>query len=112
MKETARFVSDLNVARFVARLRSEDDPATRTSLRRLLIEEEDKFGRKAERLSNLHRHIAEGRRRIEIQKALITKLKTVGKDARLAESTLSNLLETQRIFEHHRQVIFDVIDRD
>ena len=69
-------------------------------LSELLLEDEDEFGRGAKRLSNVHRHVAGGRRRIEIQKALIAKLKTDGQDAGLAESILSDLVETQRIFEH------------
>jgi hypothetical protein len=112
MDNTAQFVSDLNVARFLERLRSEHDPAIRASLQRLLLEEVDKLGRSAERRKSVHRHSAEGRRRIEMQKALIAKLKSDGKDVRLAESALSNLVETQRIFEHYRQVVLDAIDRD
>jgi hypothetical protein len=43
---TAQFVCDLNVRRFAEKLRSERDPDMRVSLKKLLIEEEDKFGRK------------------------------------------------------------------
>jgi hypothetical protein len=39
MNDTARFVSNLNVARFVDKLRVEHDPATRASLHMLLLEE-------------------------------------------------------------------------
>ena len=67
MNETAQFVSDLNIARFLDKLRLEHDPAMRTVLQRLLIEEEDKFGGNVERLSTVQRHIAEGNRRISLQ---------------------------------------------
>jgi hypothetical protein len=112
MDSTARFVSDLNVARFVDRLQLESDPAKRTSLRRLLIEEEDRFGSRAERLSDVQRHLAEGSRRIALQKALIENLIAKGQDVRLAERTLSNLFEIQRILEQYRQVVLNGIDRN
>ena len=112
MNETAQFVSDLNIARFLDKLRLEHDPAMRTVLQRLLIEEEDKFGGNVERLSTVQRHIAEGNRRISLQKALVEKLAAGGEDAGPAERTLSNLVEIQRIFEQYRQVILDTIDRN
>ena len=111
MDSTARIVSDLNVARFVDRLQLEPDPAKRASLQRLLLEEEDKFGRRAERLSDVQHHLAEGSRRIALQKALIENLKANGQEVRLAERTLSNLAEIQRIFEQYRLVILDAIDQ-
>ena len=77
----------------------------------MLLEEEDKFGRRAERLSDVQRHLAEGSRRIAMQKALIAKL-TDRQDVRLAESMLNNLVEIQRIFEQYRQVVLDAIDRN
>jgi hypothetical protein len=112
MKETCQFVSDLNVARFLERLRSERDPTIRASLQRLLLEEEDKFGHRAERLSNVQHHICDAGRRIALQKALVAKLKANGKEVRLAESTLSNLVEIQTIFERYRQVVLDTINRN
>jgi hypothetical protein len=39
MSDMARFVGSLNLSRFVARLRVERDPNTRSSLHRLLLEE-------------------------------------------------------------------------
>jgi len=112
MNETAQFVSDLNVARFLEKLRSERDPGIRASLRRLLVEEADKFGRSAERLRNVQQYTAEGRHQIEMQKALIAKLKADGQDVRLAQRTLSNLVEIQRIFEEYRRVVLNCIDRN
>ena len=112
MDETTQFVSDLNVARFVDRLQLEDEPTRRAVLQKLLVEEEDKLGRNAERLSTLQRHITEGNRRIGLQKAVIERLRTNSCDIRLAERTLNNLFEIQRIFEHHRQAILDTMDRD
>jgi hypothetical protein len=108
-------ISDLNVARYIDRLQLEPDPATRALLKSLLVKEEDKLGRRAERLSNLQRYIDEGGRRIALQKALIENLIAKGHDLRLAQRTLrtlSNLVEIQRLFERHRETIVDTLDRN
>jgi hypothetical protein len=99
---TAQFVFDLNLSRFVDKLRLEHDPDMRETVKRLLIEEENKFGRKRELLIWLERHIGEGRCRIASQNALITKLRANGDDLGLAETVLSNLVETQSLFEQYR----------
>jgi hypothetical protein len=98
-------ISDLNVARFVDRLQLEPDPATRASLKSLLIKEEDRLGRSAERLGKLQRYIDEGSRRIALQKALIENLVAKGHDVSLAKRTLNSLVEIQRIFEQYREAI-------
>jgi hypothetical protein len=105
-------ISDLSVARYVDRLELEPDPATRASLKSLLVKEEDRLGRRAERLSNLQRYIDEGSRRIALQKALIENLIAKGHDLRLAERTLGNLVEIQRLFERYRETIVDALDRN
>jgi hypothetical protein len=99
---TAQFVCDLNVKRFVEKLRSERDPDMRMSLKKVLVEEEDKFGRSTERVRNVERYIAKGSRRIASQKeSLVERLKANGRDIRLAERTLNNLVEIQRLFQQY-----------
>ena len=79
----------------------------RTSAQRLLLKELENFGFNCEQLGNVQRQIAEGRRRIEIQQAVVERLTANGQDVELAENTLSNLVEIQRIFEQYRQAILD-----
>jgi hypothetical protein len=112
MENTVQFVNDLNVARFLDQLRFEHDPATRASLRRLLLEEEDKLGRSIERLRKVQRYVAEGSRRIALQKALIARLKADGNDVTLAETTFKNLIDIQKILEQYRQVLLNSIDEN
>ena len=112
MDATAQFVSDLNVARFVDQLRWQDDPATRTVLQRLLLEEVRKFGFNLDQLSMVDRQISEARDRVRVQEKIIERLKIKGYDTTGAESLLSNLVGIQRIFEQHRRVILDSANRD
>ena len=112
MHNTARFVSDHNVARFVEKLRLEHDPVMRASLQRLLLKELENFGFNCEQLGNVQRQIAEGRRRIEIQQAVVERLTTNVQDVELAENTLNNLVEIQRVFEQYRQLIVDAMERN
>jgi hypothetical protein len=103
---TAQFIFDLNVTRFVERLRSEYDSDMRGILKKLLIEEEDRFAQSVERLNNVVRYIDGGNRRIASQKSLIRRLKDNGHDTRLAEITLTNLAEIQTLFEqyYHKRI--------
>jgi hypothetical protein len=112
MDDTARFVSDLNITRFVDRLRLEHDLTMRASLQKLLLKEMNNFGRDRKQLSNILRQIAEGRRRIEIQKGVIESLAIGGQDVGPAEKALGNLLEIQRIFEQCRHAILDAAERN
>jgi len=73
----------------------------RMSLKKLFVEEENKFGRNTERVGNIELHIAEGSRRIALQKSLIERLKANGRDIRLAGITLSNLVDIQRLFQQY-----------
>src|SRR5215467_10128400 len=98
MHNTTQFASDLNVARFVDKLREEHDPVTRALLHRLLLEEWNKSGFNLKQLGKLQRQMIEGGARIAIQKAVVETLAANGQDVRLAEGILSNLVEIQRIF--------------
>ena len=111
MDATAQFVSDLNVARFVDQLRWQNDPATRTVLQRLLLEEVCKFGFNLDQLSMVDRQISEARQRVGVQKNIVERLRIKGYDTTRAESLLNNLVGIQRIFEQHRQVILDSANR-
>jgi hypothetical protein len=99
MDDTAQFSSDLNVARFVDKLREEHDPATRALLRRLLLEEWNKSGFNLKQLRKLRRQVIGSSARIAIQKAVVETLAANGQDVRLAEGFLCNLVEIQTIFE-------------
>jgi hypothetical protein len=112
MNDTAQFVSDLNVARFVDRLRVEHDPAVRALLQRLLLKELGNSGFSCDQLGNVLRWIADGRRQIEKQKTLIKSMTVIGQDVRPAKTTLINLAEIQTIFEQHRQAVLDARDQN
>jgi hypothetical protein len=111
MDDTAQFVSSLNVARFVDRLRVEHDPAIRRSLNRLLLREWDNLGINLGQLGNVQREVIEGRARVAIQIALVETLTATGQDVRLAERILHNLIEIQNTIEQYRRVIVDATER-
>jgi hypothetical protein len=110
MVETALFVSDLNVARFLDKLRVEHDPASRASLHRLLLEQRGKRGFSLKRLGKVRRQIIEASVRIAIQKAVVETLAANGQDVSAAEDMLSKLVEVQIVFEQqYRDVIVDAM---
>ena len=112
MSDMAQFVSTLNLSRFVARLRVERDPTTRSSLHRLLLEEANNLAFNLGQLDSLRHEVIEGGARIAIQIAFVETLTANGQDARWAESVLSNLIEVQKTIEQYRRVIVDATDRN
>ena len=70
MSDLARFVGSLNLSRFVARLRVERDPTTRSSLQALLLEEANNLALNLGQLGSLQSEVIEGRARIAIQIAI------------------------------------------
>jgi hypothetical protein len=112
MNDTDQFVSNLNVARFVDRLRVEPDPATRASLHTLLLEEFNNLGFNLKQLGCVQRQVIEGKARIAIQIAVVETLTANGQDVRLVKGELGKLIEIQNMIEQYRQVIVDAIYRD
>jgi len=112
MDAMAKFVSDHNVARFVDQLRSQNDPAKRTVLQRLLFEEIHKFGFNFEQLSLVDRQISEAKDRIRAQRDIIERLRIKGLDTKRAESLLRNLVAIQEMFEECRLVVLDFINEN
>jgi hypothetical protein len=112
MSDMAQFVSNLNVARFVDRLRVEHDPATRASLHTLLLEELNNSGFNLKQLGCVQRQVIEGKARIAMQIATLETLTADGQDVRLVKSELGNLVEIQSMIEQYRRAIVDAIYRD
>src|SRR5579871_1661222 len=98
MEPTALFVSDGNIDRFVDLLHQQLDPDKRRTLRQLLIEEENRFGALAERLTVVDRHITNGVALISRQSRLLDKLAEDGRDTYNAERLLFCFLEVQELF--------------
>jgi hypothetical protein len=112
MTGMAQFVGNLNVARFMARLRVERDPTTRSTLHGLLLGEANNLAFNLGQLGSLQQEVIEGRARIAVQMAVAETMVANGQDARLAESMLSNLIDAQRTIEQYRQIIVDAMNRN
>jgi hypothetical protein len=97
-----RFVSEANIARFVDQLRIETNPARRDMLRRLLIEEEDRFGVTEERLEMVDRHIMDGAACIARQAEVVAKRKRDGVECANVERALQTSKMIQALFEDFR----------
>src|SRR5215469_5072106 len=91
------FVRDLNIASFVRQLEHELNPAKRATLKSLLLQEEDKFGRAAEKLNRIDHLIIDGQARVARQKDLIKDLRSRGSPVEMAERVLANLEEVQAL---------------
>jgi hypothetical protein len=97
-----RFVSGSNISRFVDQLRIETNHARRQMLRRLLIEEENRFGVMEERLAMIERHISDGAACIARQTEIVARLKRDGDECATAEGALETSKMIQALFEGFR----------
>jgi hypothetical protein len=104
------FVHRQNLLRYVDILEHEPTGDRRLMVRRLLIEEEDRFGTVAQRLNEAEAHIAEAGIRIHRQQDLVARLKADGRDASAAEELLTHFLNIAELFEQHRSRLRTKLD--
>lgn len=112
MDRVERFVAEENVSRFVDRLRTECDPGHRSTLQRLLIEEESKFSALSERLEIVQRHIEDGTDRLEKQKSLLAGMTREGRETRAAEAALERSEELLELLQFYRRHLMNALDTD
>jgi len=112
MDQQQKFASDQNVARFVGALQTEIDPTRRTSLRSLLLEEENRLGSSLEQLDKADRYIGECQVRISRLVTLIGKLQADGHDPRPSERLLKNMTELHQLLVSYRLIVVDVLNRN
>jgi hypothetical protein len=98
-----RFVARENINHFRDRLRSEADPTVRSTLQKLLVEEENKLAKDAGLLADLAREIVKCQKWIEKQQALVEDFERDGRDVTTARALLSAVTETLIIHQEYRQ---------
>lgn len=102
-----RFVHNQNLERYITLLDSEPDEPARDAIRRLLIEEEDRFGVVRERLETAEAHIAKLRQRMHRQVDLIDQLNAAGSDTTQAVDLHRNWGQTLIALETYRRNLRD-----
>jgi hypothetical protein len=100
-----RFVARENIKHFRDRLRAEVDPAMRTTLQKLLVEEEDKLAADVGLVDDLEREISKCDAMIERQQALIAGIEANGGDGALARTLLEAVVEAKFIDQQFRQKV-------
>lgn len=99
------------IAGIVEQLQLEPEPAQRHSLRRKLIEEEDRFGALAQRLDLVDGYIEDGARRIQTLEQLVARSQASGLSAQLHVSNLNHSREILEIFKSYRATVAERLDR-
>jgi hypothetical protein len=112
MDEIDSFVNEENIARFSDRLYSERNPEKQHMLRRLLLEEEHRFGLCVSQMEMAQRYIGEGAARIEKQKTLISKMKSDGNNITEENRVLKNLEDIQNLFINFFDCVSAALDRN
>jgi hypothetical protein len=111
MDAVDRLACDGNILCFSDQLRWETDSARRETLKRLLIEEENRYGATEERLRIAERKLTNGAERIARQRRLIAEMKSENGDTASAERTLRTFGMIQDLFERFRDQIYDARKR-
>jgi hypothetical protein len=100
-----KFVARENIRHFRDRLETETDPNTRTLLRRLLVQEEDKLGHNSEALREIEDHIARAKEHVNRQQTLVASIESDGHDAKHALMLLNNYSEILLAYQNQREKI-------
>jgi hypothetical protein len=106
-----KFIARENIRHFHDRLETETDPAIRSRLHRLLVEEEDKLGHNSEALHQIETHIADAKKRVNRQQSLVASIERDGRETIHALTLLTGLSETLLLFENRRHAILIALDR-
>jgi hypothetical protein len=100
-----RFIARANMDHFRDRLMSETDPTIRSTLQRLLVQEEDKLAADFELLADVAGAIAKCRQRLKKQQVLVETLERDGRDGATARALLDGLTESLILHqEYHRRI--------
>jgi hypothetical protein len=100
-----RFIARENINHFRGRLMSEADPTVRSTLQKLLVEEEDKLAKDLGLLDDLAREIVKCRQWIERQQLRIEDLERDGRDVTTARALLNGVTQTLILHQEFRQRI-------
>jgi len=111
MREVDRLESDGNISCFADQLRYETNPAHRETLKRLLLEEESRFGANEDRLRLVERKLTDGAELIVRQRRLIAEMKRDGADIGRADRALRTFEMIQELFERFRAHMDDKRER-
>jgi hypothetical protein len=107
-----RFIALENINHFRDRLMSEINPTLRSTLQRLLLQEEDKLAKDLGLLDDLAREIAKCRRWIEKQQVLVEDLERDGRDVTTARALLNGVTETLIIHQEYRHLVATRLEQD
>ncbi len=108
-----RFIARENIRHFRDLLFSDIEPEQRTKVLKLLVREEDRLPKDAERLADIERDIADGDQRIEAQRARVSALQTDGDgEAARAQTFLDAMIESQSVTVKYREIVVLEIERN
>jgi hypothetical protein len=108
-----RFIARENIRHYCDMLSSDIEPQVRSSVHKLLVQEEDKLGKDLELLSTIEKQLAAGARRIETQQLRVRVLLDDGStDAARAQACLDGMMESQRVLVGYYQSVAKEVDRN
>jgi hypothetical protein len=109
--ENDRDKSGGSIALLAAQIRATTERAHQDALKRQLLEEEERFGAREERLAMVENHLTEGAAHIATLRRIIAEKKAAGENCAHTELSLENCLGLQQLFEDFRSSIDETRQR-
>lgn len=108
-----RFIARENIKHFRDRLWSENDRDVRSSLKQLLVAEEDKLAADFELLADVDRHTTDGNARIVRQQSLVAIMERDGHNGVTeAQRLLDGMRDAQALHQEYRRRLLIMIDQN
>ena len=105
------FIIGANLNLLAGQFVAETDFVQRAQLKQLLIEEENKLGRRTENLTHVLRRLGQSSARISNLETILERSKSHGYETGPTERVLRNMRELHRVYEDYRQTIVDGLNR-
>jgi hypothetical protein len=106
-----RFVHSENIRRFSEIYEREPAQGRQDVLRRMILDEESRYGSQLAQLEVVNERIASNNKRIEQQQDLISHLENSGTNAEQQKRILQNLLELRRLYSDYGRMLLDSLQR-
>lgn len=110
MNDVDKFINRENIGRFAEAYWAERDSSRNVQIRRLLVEEENRFGYYSEQVQITSWNIKRCNDLIAKQQSLVADLRQRGGDPTLAEAMLNRLFELRSLFKQFHATVTERCD--
>lgn len=105
-----KYVTELNISLFIDLLEEEHDGARRSHLKKLLLAEEDRFARMAERLQVAENCLVKCAQRVNELRVRVDGMTPDHPHRAVAQRVLENLLDIEAVVQDHKNRLKNLLN--